>query len=301
MAKSPIDELFNELYGYYPNKAGQAYELIVAAAFKAITNEKIEYDKHERGIYSETDYQIDAVITSENEKKMVEAKDYTLNDRKVGRSDLQKMQGALSDLQFEKGFFASATDYTKPAKKYSDSSEKNPLQKEIDLYHIRPSTELDEKGRISKFVVDLTAVIPKFEKGEFQCAWTKNAEKELENDKLIGSDLKYKLDRFYKENGELDCFISEFSYNNQPILANIDDEFALGCWLLPNKYIKIGNKLYGINGIAYKIPYSRSTTTFTIESDGIPRVLIKSEDGKINKLITDENLKKAIFKNGIIE
>lgn len=301
MAKSPIDELFFELYGYYPNKAGKAYELLVAAAFNAIMKENISYDQHHRGIYSETDYQIDAVIPSEKGEKMVEAKDYSLKNRKVGRDDLQKMQGALTDLKFEKGVFASATDYTKPAKKYSDSTEKNPSHKEIDLYHIRPSTEFDEKGRINKFVINLTAVIPKFEQGQFQCAFTKNAEKQLKEDCLVDEEIICQIDRFYNENGEIDCLISEFSYNNQPILANIDDEFALGCWLLPNKYIKIKDKLYGINGMAYKIPYSRNTTTFTIENDGTPRVLIKSEDGKINKLITDTDLKKIIFKNGIAE
>ena len=85
---------------------------------------------------------------------MVEVKDYTIDKRKVGRSDLQKLQGALTDLDFEKGVFVSATDYTKPAKKYSDGAEINPLQKEIDLFHIRPSTELDEKGRVKKFQIN---------------------------------------------------------------------------------------------------------------------------------------------------
>lgn len=295
MAKSPIDELFKELYGYYPNKAGQAYELLVAAAFKAITGKQIGYDQHERGIYSKTDYQVDAVVPSDTGKNMVEAKDYTIDDRKVGRSDLQKLQGALTDLDFEKGIFASATDYTKPAKKYAAGAEINPNQKEIELYHIRPSTELDEKGRIKKFVINITMIVPDFNNGKFQYAWTKEAEDKFEKNGLMGREITMVLDRFYKENGDIDCLLMDFTHDNQPIHVNMDDEFGIGCWLLHGKYIEVEGQLYGVKGISYKIPYTRSTTTFTIEGDGKPKVLIKSDDGKINKLLTDEELRKITF------
>ena len=298
MAKSPIDELFKELYGYYPNKAGQAYELLVAAAFKAITGQQISYDQHHRGLYSKTDYQVDAVVPTESGKKMVEVKDYTIDERKVGRSDLQKLQGALTDLDFEKGVFVSATDYTAPAKKYSEGAEKNPLHKEIDLFHIRPSTKLDEKGRIKQFVVNMTSIVPDYSKGQYEYAWTMEAQEELEKDGLIGTSITMVLDRFYKRSGEIDCFLMDFTFHNQPIHVEMDDEFGLGCWLLPDKFVEINGKLYGIKGIAYKIPFTRSTTTFTIESEGVPRVLIKSEDGKIDKLLTDEELKKITFNDG---
>jgi Restriction endonuclease. len=293
--KSPIDELFFELYGYYPNKPGQAYELIVAAAFKAITGSQVSYDKHERGLYSQTDYQVDAIVPNEYGENMVEAKDYTLDDRKVGRSDLQKLQGALTDLDFEKGIFASATEYTKPAKKYSDATEQNPMQKVIDLYHIRPSTETDEEGRIKKFVINMIVVTPDYDKGQFKYAWTKDAIETFEKNGFIGKQMTMVLDRFYKKSGEIDCLLMDFTRNNQPIQTNIDDEYGQGCWLLHDKYIKIEDVLYGLKGIEYKIPFSKGTSTFTIESDGVPKILIKSEDGKIDKLLTDEELRKITF------
>ena len=38
----------------------------------------------------------------------------------VGRPDLQKLQGALTDLpQIKEGYFTSATDYSCDAKKYA--------------------------------------------------------------------------------------------------------------------------------------------------------------------------------------
>ena len=91
--KSPIDNLFFDIFGYYPNKAGTAYEILVAAAIKIITGETIHYDQNLKGIYSKTNYQIDAINESEN--KIIEAKDYTIQNKKVGRPDLQKLQGAL--------------------------------------------------------------------------------------------------------------------------------------------------------------------------------------------------------------
>jgi hypothetical protein len=301
MDKSPIDELFFELFGFYPNKAGQAYELLVAAAIKAVTQRQVNYNKHRKGTYSETDYQIDGELHSDSEKTMIEAKDYTIDERKVGRGDLQKMQGALTDLEFDKGIFASATDYTKPAEKYSAATEKNPLHKEIDLYHIRPSTELDEKGRIKQFIINMTMIVPDFKNGQFQYAWTKESEEKFEKNGLMGKQITMVLDRFYRENGEIDCFLIDFTHDNQPIHVNMDDEFGIGCWLLHGKCVKVEGELYGIKGIEYKIPYSRGTHTFTIDAKGTAKVLIKSDDGQIDKLLTDEELRKLTFDDGEVK
>ncbi|MBH8560532.1 restriction endonuclease [Hymenobacter negativus] len=295
--KSPIDELFFELYGYYPNKAGQAYEMLVAAAFKIVTGQKIKYDQHLRGTYSKTDYQIDGL--NEDESLAIEAKDYTIDERKVGRPDIQKLQGALSDLNVSGGLFASATDYTRPAEKYADSSNQNPLQKEIELYHIRPSTELDEQGRIKTFIVNINMIVPNFSNGQFNFAWTTSAVQKFEANGLTGKPLKVMLDRFYNEDGSIDCFLMDFTHDNQPLHVNMEDKFADGCWVLPNRYIMHDNELYEIKGIEYKIPYNTTTSTLTIDSEGVPKILIKSE-GKIDKLLTDKQFKDLSINNGEI-
>jgi hypothetical protein len=296
--KSPIDNLFFELYGYFPNKAGQAYEILVAAALKLATDKDHKYDQHLRGEYSKTDYQIDGLNV--DELKIVEAKDYTIDDRKVGRPDLQKLQGALSDLQVNSGVFASATDYTKPAKKYSLSSTGNPLQKEIELFEIRPSTELDEEGRIKKFIINMTMVVPNYSEGVFNYAWTEAAINKFTDKNLLGKEITMILDRFYKSDGSMDCLLMDYTKENQPLIADIKDKYANGCWLLHNRFIKYEEDLFGINGIEYKIPYNHSTTTFTIESEGEPKILIKSDDGKINKLLTDKQFKELTFDKGTI-
>ena len=297
--KSPIDELFFKLYGFYPNKAGQAYEMLAAAAFKIVTGQRLKYDQHLKGKYSKTDYQIDAL--NEDEHKIIEAKDYTIANRKVGRPDLQKLQGALTDLEIKGGFFASATDYTKPAKKYAVSSDENPTHKEIKLYQIRPSTELDEKGRIKTFVFNITMVVPDYSLGKLNCAWTEEAINKFTENNLANKKLNMGIDRFYNVDGSIDCFLIDYTYKNQPIHVNIDDEFAIGCWWLPNRYIMYENKLYGIKGIEYKIPYNRSTTTFKIETEGTPQILIKSGDGKTDKLLTDKQFRDLTIEYGEIK
>jgi len=73
---SPIDALFVELYDSNPTKAGQAYEKLVAAALKLVTGIDYNYDQHITGIYSNTDFQLDA--HSPQTSTMVEAKDYSI-------------------------------------------------------------------------------------------------------------------------------------------------------------------------------------------------------------------------------
>ena len=140
--KSSIDEFFHGIYGFYPEKAGQAYELLVNAALKIINKDlDVKYNQFKEGIYSQQKYQLDGI---KDDKESIEAKDYTIRNEKVGRPDVQKQEGGLIDLPYEGGIFASATGYTRNAEKYAEGTYKNPNGKPIDLYDIRPSTEEDE-------------------------------------------------------------------------------------------------------------------------------------------------------------
>lgn len=301
MAKSPIDELFFELYGYYPNKAGQSFEMIVAAAFKLLLDKDIDYDKRERGEYSETVYQLDGVVNDNSEKSMIEAKDYTLDERKVGRGDIQKLQGALSDLPVDKGIFASATDYTKPAIKYADSSSINPLQKQIELFHIRPSTEEDEKGRIKKIVVNTSMHVADFQNGKYQFVWTKEGWEALEKDDIAGKQITMRIEEFYDKDGNVITNLHELTSKYPPGTTWEDGYIAKGTWILKDGYFKHDEKLYAIRGLQYEVPYLVSTQQLIIEGGGTPKIYIKSESGTIDKLITDKDLKKVKFKNGKVD
>jgi hypothetical protein len=111
--KSPIDDFFFSLFGFYPTKAGQSYELLVNAVLKLINEEsKVSYDQYVKGEYSNQVYQIDGII----DERSIEAKDHTIKNEKVARPEIQTQEGGLIDLPFKEGIFASATGYTRNAK-----------------------------------------------------------------------------------------------------------------------------------------------------------------------------------------
>lgn len=98
--KSPIDELFYSLMGFYPTKEGAAYEIISAAAISLFEQRETRHNQFVNGL-SESLYQLDGLIENDT---MIESKDYTKRGAKVGRDDLQKMEGALTDLsEIKKG------------------------------------------------------------------------------------------------------------------------------------------------------------------------------------------------------
>ena len=92
--KSPIDELFYSLMGFYPTKEGAAYEIISAAALSLLEHREAKHNQFLIGL-SASQYQLDGLIENDT---MIESKDYTKRGAKVGRDDLQKLEGALTDL-----------------------------------------------------------------------------------------------------------------------------------------------------------------------------------------------------------
>ena len=162
---SVVDDLYYLLYGEYQTKEGQALERLSAVAFKLLDEaRKVQYDQQVRAPYSKTVYQVDSMIGEAQDQVMVEAKDYTVQGKKVGRADLQKLEGALTDLDIAEGRFVSATDYTNRAKHYAESTKTNLKQNPINLYHVRPSNDEDEKGRIKQIQVIIQANGLSFEK-----------------------------------------------------------------------------------------------------------------------------------------
>jgi len=301
MKKSPIDELFFEIYGYYPPKAGQAYELIVGAAFKLLFGNEVKYDERVRGKYSDTVYQLDGQINEAFNSSMVEVKDYTIDEKKVGRGDLQKLQGALTDLDVSKGIFASATDFSTPAKKYADSTIENPMQKQIDLFHIRQSTEEDEEGRIKKIVINISMHSPDYKNGKYNFCWTDEGCAMIEKNELVGKEITMDVDRFYDYNGNILTTLSEITKLNQPMTTFEEGYIAKATWVLKNAYWKYDQQLYGIKGVTYAIPFTCSKNEIIIEGGGEPKIYFKSQNGEIDTLITDEQLKKVRFEDGRVQ
>lgn len=304
---SNIDELYFNLYGEHQEKEGQALERLSAVAFKILQEEhKIFYDQQVRAPFSKTVYQADCIIENQNDKIMVEAKDYTIRNKKVGRADIQKLEGALTDLDIPEGRFVSATDYTNRAKPYAESTKINPKNNPIDLYHIRPSNDKDKEGRIHNIEINITISGLDFQNGKYKPIISKECLEKIQNkipEEVYRTIIK--LYEFYDINNnvcetfehitrELNCSLQD---------EGLNDKIKKGSWNFEQPTfmdIPPFGRLQ-IEAIEYEIPIYSDQCTFSINQEGLPVLFIKSEDGSINKLITDEQLKQYTFIGGEIK
>lgn len=293
--KSEIDELFFRLMGYYPNKAGEAYEIISAAALAIVKKQEAEHNRFLQGESGGRPYQVDGLL---NGRIMVESKDYTIEDKKVGRPDLQKLQGALTDLpNIEEGYFTSATDYSRDAIKYAQGTERNEKHKEITTFDVRPSTQEDTKGRVLSIHVTMNWAAPSFDRGKTFFKFADGGREMIEEymkqhgmkECALGASI------LYDKEGKFLTTIAELSRNNQP---QFDDETVTVSGEFPiDAYLKFYDIFVPILGIVYTdVPIERGTEAFVIEAQGDATILIKSEKAGIDKLITDVELRKAIQK-----
>ncbi len=308
---SIIDNLFFDLFGFYPNKEGQSYEMIVGAVLKILySNNKIIRDERKRGDYDKNLYQIDVSLYSvDSASIMVEAKDHTKFTSKVSRPELDKMAGSLIDIDFTSGYFFSATDYTRDAKKKALGSKINPSAKNISLYHLRPSTTEDRKGRVEVFQINLIAyqldtlntifspTLPDDIYNQFK-------EKGVPLDNLISILQPNLKDDFIECKGELfdnnRNKLGEFEFCktlDKSIYEQAKENglVAKGTWKVDSGSISINGNTSNLELVHYKVTFTEYTETFEVKSKGIPILLVKSEDGSIDKLITDNQLKGITF------
>lgn len=276
--------------GFYPTKEGAAYEIISAAAISLFEQRETRHNQFVNGL-SESLYQLDGLIENDT---MIESKDYTKRGAKVGRDDLQKMEGALTDLsEIKKGYFTSATEYTEPAQMYAEATSKNPLQKEIIPVYLRPSTKDDEKGRVNKIQIQMNVIIPDFTNGIFNILYS-NKEEEAKLQKFIGASapISLTIKEFYDFSGNVIETVENLCKEQQPKFpmdaTEVDGVFNI------KAYIKINDSLFSIKGLKYHISVLHHTETFTIESKGDAKMLIKCDRLNINKLITDLEMTNAI-------
>lgn len=152
-----MDDVFEYIFGYMPSKKGKGFELLAGAVLKIINEANdITHDFKKTGLFSSDSYQIDVLVDDNKETLFVEAKDYSERNSKTGRADVQKLAGALNNLDIDKGILISSTGFTKPTIQYSKSTKLNPEAKEINLCLIRPAKEQDTKNLIFEIVIDAT-------------------------------------------------------------------------------------------------------------------------------------------------
>ncbi len=295
---SPIDKIFKEIFGQSPDKAGTAYEKLACIAEHLMSDGVVKHDNKIRGSFSDSLYQIDVLSSCGADNSMGEAKDYTIQNKKVGRGDLQKLGGALPDiLEVNKGKFYSATGYTKPAVQYAASSGSFPSGKPIEIYEFRPSTELDEVGTIKTIIIHIKVLIPKPQCG----TWIPHfSEKGLDvlrqffTDSEDGLQVNMMLENLYDSNGGLKLTIRDLTSKNYGSI-NSDTKSAHASFLLKEHYIYVNGVLAELKGLEYTIPFSELNNKLEITDDSNLRFVLKNSDGEVIRFITDETLRNYSF------
>ncbi|MFI3188993.1 hypothetical protein BCS42_07790 [Crenothrix sp. D3] len=300
---SPIEYIFKEIFGSLPNKKGTAYEQLAAIAMYELNEgSNVKHDDRLRGQFSKSLYQLDVHHQNENGTAIMgEAKDYSEQGKKVGRDDLQKLGGALPDIkEINSGIFFSATGYTKPARQYAEAADQITGGKPISLYELKVSSEEAEEGFVKTFTINIHASVAHPESGEFTAAFTTDGKDVLKSllkkgieDSIIVNE---GVSEFYDETGAVILSIEELTSIGY---GDVDTEIncAHACYWLPEHYIMIEGMLISIYGLEYKIPFSFIHREFQITDDSTHRLVIKDENGKSLKILTDDKIREYSFDN----
>lgn len=297
---SPIEVIFEKIFGYLPDKSGTAYERLAAIAMCLLDDGVAQHDAQIRGQFSETLYQLDVQHRSQDGKTtMGEAKDYSESGKKVGRDDLQKLGGALPDLkEINAGAFFSSTGYTRPATKYANAATQITGGKDIDLYELTTSTEEDEKGFIKTIIIKVHAIIPHPESGEFRAAFTPEGETMLKDAFLsYGEQSKAficGLSDFYTQTQTKSISLATLTSSGYGDVNN-ETNCVHASFLLPNQFIRVEKLFVPIRGLEYKIPFSYMNREIRISDDSEHRFVIRDENRKPLRILTDKKLREFSF------
>lgn len=296
--KSENDELFHEIFGYYPTKAGKAYEILSTAAYAiaarasdAILDTRV---KGKCGVL----HQLDGRLMVADDDVQLEAKDYK---SKIGIGKISEVKGRLSDLPVDRAVFA-AKQYTKPARKFAKGTFDNGDNKGVTLLDIRKSQNKDLLGRIGTIKIRISVPqFPDMSMIEWFFTVSPSIERTITDD---GIDIQSEKGILIVDDNEIfKEIIPEFE---KDALSRIrgkslnDGDMITGVLQNQGLYAKLSNgKRYPIENFYYRVPICIINDETEVKPNGEPVIYIKSDDGTIDKLITDKDLLEWGKQNGI--
>ena len=143
-------------------------------------------------------------------------------------------------------------------------------------------------------------IIYDFEHAQYQIHLSENAIKLLKNSNLINETLDCHIENIYNIHGDITITFNELINKYAPSISAIpnDDGLYHGSWIFFKEFIPYRNLNLEINRIDYAVKRKTAKRQIIVDAQGTPKILVKSEDGSINKLITDEQLKTVRFECG---
>ncbi|WP_156172258.1 hypothetical protein [Paenibacillus dauci] len=146
-----------------------------------------------------------------------------------------------------------------------------------------------------KILITISIFTPKDDEIVYTPIFSENGKDKIDQlikeGKLVEGKTQVLIENFYDENRNVITSLSELSSTN--IQKGFGD-MAQGSFYLKGKFIEISGHLIELLGLSYCIPFSKTDETIEVNSDGKHKLLIRNQDGSINKLITDEEIRKSI-------
>ncbi len=286
-----MDVFFEKIYGFKPKKRGAGYELLVGAVLKILNQDaSVSSNVFIESKYSHDQYQIDNLLEDVQKKVFVEAKDYS---EKVGRGDVTKLSGALLCLPLDKGIMATTKGFTGCAKQYVEDCSKNPNAKPIDLYIIREVLDRDLKERIKEIQVQIFIEGMDFSKAIFTPHFTEEAFLMFQKIGYAnGTQINIHIEAFYRKDGSVieTLFNLTHALNKNPCNGGVH----AGEWeFLEPAHILFNKELIPITSVEYNIPIRLDKVNFKVGEK--PLIYVHSQDGAIEKIISEEQLKSIKF------
>lgn len=292
-----MDVYFETIFGYKPTKRGTGYELLVGAVLKILNeSQDVTHNVIYEGKYSNDKYQIDALVENKLASIFIECKDYTERNKPTQRSDVQKLAGALNNLDINAGILVSATGFTKPAIQYSKSTKLNPNAKEIELFVIRPSTKKDSEGIMLSLCVSLdletidhenSKVIPIMDIKKVQEILKRKGYK-------AGDQYNAITNRLLKNDGTIYKYVSEIVNDNtiNPSVNGVSSgEFSFE----ENVFACFYGELVKVDKLVYEIRHKITHIPEFVKIEDKAILVVKSQDGQIDRIITEKQLKAIVF------
>lgn len=293
-----MDEYFEQIFGYKPKKQGTGYELLVAGVLKILNeSQDITHNIIQSGKYSSDKYQIDALVKNKLGSIFVECKDNIEKNKPTPRSDIQKLAGALNNLDVNAGILASATGFTKPTIQYSESTKINPNAKEIELFLIRPSKKEDIEGLIMSICIALdmevideqnSKIIPIINNEQVQQILKEHGYK-------AGDSVSIDSSILFKSDGSIYKHISEIA-NDKTFNKADADGVNRGFFIFEEKvYIKIYDTLIEVQKLEYEVRHKVIHIPEFVKIEDKAVLKVESLDKQIDRIITEKQLKSVIF------
>ena len=300
-----MDEYFEQIFGYKPKKQGTGYELLVAAVLKILNNaQDVTHNVQQSGLYSKDKYQIDALISNKLATIFVECKDNIEKSKPTPRADIQKLAGALNNLDINMGILASSTGFTKPTIQYSESTKVNPNAKEIDLFLVRPSKNEDTEGLIMSICVSLDILTIDYENSKvIPIMDSEQVQKILkEQGYKAGDKFMVSSSILFREDGSIYKYISEIA-NDKNFNKPDEDGICRGSFYFDEKvFISLYKHLVEVKRLDYEIVHKVVHHPEFVKIEDKALLKVESQDKQIDRIITEKQLKSVVFNDdGTIE